>query len=266
MPEKYEVFIRNVAYNATQDDIRAFFERFVQVRSINMLSEKSGAHQGKFSGVAFVTFNSAEDMEKALDMDQDQMLGRTVSIIRTKQAQRRVQATILLRNLPDATTEADVRSALMMAGSFESVTVMESAGESPSAIVEMKHPSGVQAAAEIIEERGFLGNMDVQAISFAEGVPLSDAEASYADELIETLQEGNSGAVDTLRDFVGICGIEFAKRVLAETQKIEAEGGMMTANGQRRRTIGGVFLYLAKDQMPPTVRNIVFRDRSDEES
>jgi hypothetical protein len=48
------------------------------------------------------------------------------------------------------------------------------------------------------------------------------------------------------------------QELLAEVEKIEADGGLMTEDGTRRRTKGGVFFYLAKGKMPAEARQIVF--------
>jgi len=45
------------------------------------------------------------------------------------------------------------------------------------------------------------------------------------------------------------CGHEFVRYILRQTLKIEANGGMMTVDGSRRRTTSGVFLYLAGAKM-----------------
>jgi hypothetical protein len=46
--------------------------------------------------------------------------------------------------------------------------------------------------------------------------------------------------------------------LLAETEQIEQDGGMLTQDGKRRRTKGGVFLYLARQRCTPEQRAIVF--------
>ncbi|MGQ9887310.1 MAG: hypothetical protein ACUVSX_02355 [Aggregatilineales bacterium] len=56
-------------------------------------------------------------------------------------------------------------------------------------------------------------------------------------------------------------GAEAALALLAETEAIEAQGGMMIANGRRRRTPGGVFFYLAKERMTPEEREQLLPSR-----
>jgi hypothetical protein len=54
------------------------------------------------------------------------------------------------------------------------------------------------------------------------------------------------------------CGIEFAQKLLEDAKEIENSGGMMTQDGKRRRTLGGVFFHLARQQIPPEIRQEIF--------
>lgn len=53
-------------------------------------------------------------------------------------------------------------------------------------------------------------------------------------------------------------GLEFAARLLDETKRIEEEGGMTVDNGDRRRTLGGIFFYLARRDLPEDDRDAIF--------
>lgn len=46
---------------------------------------------------------------------------------------------------------------------------------------------------------------------------------------------------------VNILGRELSIKLFKETQKIESDGGMLIVNGMRRRTPGGVYLFLLKN-------------------
>jgi len=58
-------------------------------------------------------------------------------------------------------------------------------------------------------------------------------------------------------------GEEKALAILEETLKIEAEDGMLTDDGQRRRTKGGVYFKLVKNQTTPKERGKIFGARGD---
>lgn len=78
---------------------------------------------------------------------------------------------------------------------------------------------------------------------------LSPEQKQFRDELIRTLKEKHKAPKLRLAKIIGVCGIDFCRDILAQTQEIEAQGGMLTEKGDRRRTIGGVFFRLAKEQM-----------------
>ena len=61
---------------------------------------------------------------------------------------------------------------------------------------------------------------------------------------------------------VKLLGEERALTVLDETLKVEAEGGMQTDDGKRRRTPGGVFFKLIKNQTTPSERGKIFGVRT----
>src|SRR5262249_15102499 len=54
-------------------------------------------------------------------------------------------------------------------------------------------------------------------------------------------------------------GPEFAEALLAEVEEIEASGGMATSNGKRRRTPGGVYLYLARRRASTRDQRHIFK-------
>jgi hypothetical protein len=57
---------------------------------------------------------------------------------------------------------------------------------------------------------------------------------------------------------IQLCGASFAQALVKEAQEIEAGDGLMTADGERRRTLGGVFFYLARFRLAPPVRRIIY--------
>jgi len=59
-------------------------------------------------------------------------------------------------------------------------------------------------------------------------------------------------------------GEAFVRALLEETLEVEAKGGLMTKNGSRRRTIGGVFFYLAAEKIDAKTSKTIFRRASEE--
>lgn len=80
------------------------------------------------------------------------------------------------------------------------------------------------------------------------------AAAQLADQLGET----EWGPRKLIEAVVDLCGVDFAQQLLEESLRIEADGGMMVVNEERKRTIGGIFFYLARGRMPVETRKIVF--------
>lgn len=64
--------------------------------------------------------------------------------------------------------------------------------------------------------------------------------------------------IDLVNAVVTTLGLERAQAFLEETKRVEAAGGMITKNEQRRRTPGGVFFQLIKDQVTKEERKAIF--------
>ena len=54
------------------------------------------------------------------------------------------------------------------------------------------------------------------------------------------------------------CGVEFAQKLLDDAKAIQNDGGMLTQDGKRQRTLGGVFFHLARQRIPPEIRQEIF--------
>jgi phosphorylated adapter RNA export protein len=68
-------------------------------------------------------------------------------------------------------------------------------------------------------------------------------------QLTTSLEETQPKALRQIERMVRQLGVEEALRYLAETERIEAEGGIMLPDGSRRRSKGGVFFFLVKQQL-----------------
>ncbi|KAL7301270.1 hypothetical protein TKK_0006009 [Trichogramma kaykai] len=90
---------------------------------------------------------------------------------------------------------------------------------------------------------------------------------STDDEVASDIAEKLSESKDTLiKRVVEILGKEMAIGFFEKTKKIEEEGGMLIMNGSRRRTAGGIYLFLVKndDHIPqPKIRDIFYQDRKE---
>lgn len=74
-------------------------------------------------------------------------------------------------------------------------------------------------------------------------------------EIAEQLHEDN---IELLKQVVDVLGEERASEYTQRALATETEGGLMTADGQRRRTPGGVFFYLVKAEISPEERQQIW--------
>lgn len=83
--------------------------------------------------------------------------------------------------------------------------------------------------------------------------PNDNLAATIAAQLGETASE----PIAQIQRAVTILGPEIVQAVLDETQRIEAQGGLIRLDGQRR-TPGGVFFRLLAERTPTAVRRQIF--------
>ncbi|XP_055838058.1 phosphorylated adapter RNA export protein [Episyrphus balteatus] len=87
------------------------------------------------------------------------------------------------------------------------------------------------------------------------GRPPQDIAREMANKLFEEKDELLLRVVETI-------GPDMAVEIFKEAQRIERDGGMMILNGKRRRTPGGVFLFLLKnhERITPDEHKLIFYD------
>ena len=73
--------------------------------------------------------------------------------------------------------------------------------------------------------------------------------------LVQALQEPNT---DLLTKVLRVLGQDRCAAILADTLQREANGGMLTKDGTRRRTPGGVFFQLVREQATKQERRRLF--------
>ena len=89
--------------------------------------------------------------------------------------------------------------------------------------------------------------------------PTPDQSITYiVADIAAQLSETNPPALAQIKAIIEAVGEEQARVWLTETLDIEAQGGMKTKNKKRRRTPGGVYLYLARGKLPKETRRQIF--------
>ena len=85
--------------------------------------------------------------------------------------------------------------------------------------------------------------------------PVAMSNPLTVDKLADVLHEPN---IPLLRQVLRVLGVDRTAGLLVETLQCEATGGMLTQDGTRRRTPGGTFFHLARQQARPRERARLF--------
>ncbi len=77
-------------------------------------------------------------------------------------------------------------------------------------------------------------------------------------DIAKRLNEDDRKPLVQIERIVKHCGSEFTDLMVESTLAIEESGGMLTANGDRRRTPGGVFFFIVRHALPEDMRERIF--------
>ena len=72
------------------------------------------------------------------------------------------------------------------------------------------------------------------------------------------LGETAGPALGQIRGILRVMGEAHTRELVRHAQLVEEQGGMLLPDGSRRRTLGGVFLKLAKEQATPEERSRIW--------
>jgi hypothetical protein len=77
--------------------------------------------------------------------------------------------------------------------------------------------------------------------------------------IAKALGESDEIPLGQITGVVRALGEELCLKLLEETQQIEAKGGMMLPDNSRKRTLGGVFFFLARQKLSQEDKLAIFR-------
>jgi hypothetical protein len=83
-------------------------------------------------------------------------------------------------------------------------------------------------------------------------------------QIAKTLGEVEEIPLFQITGIVRVLGEDGAQALLKETLDIEKGGGMLLADGTRRRSPGGVFFQLARRKLPADEKKVIFREKKAE--
>jgi hypothetical protein len=167
---------------------------------------------------------------------------------------------VFVANLPEGVTPDDLKGLFEPAGEIEAVEF------EPNPIL-----NGVSARVTMVTEkaatraRNTLNGQSLQDRRIAVSVTdlgernhLSDKQQKTVEQIAAVLGETEEVPLRQLTAIVMLCGTNFAEAILHETELVESSEGIATVEGDRRRTKGGVFFYLARHRMAKPIRAVVY--------
>lgn len=80
-----------------------------------------------------------------------------------------------------------------------------------------------------------------------------------AHAIVRQLGERDRVAIECIRRIVDLIGIDRAQALVDQARRIDAKGGMVTHDGRRRRTLGGIFFFLFNQSATPDQRREILR-------
>ena len=80
--QQNKLFVGNLAFSATQDDIEALFSPYGSLEEVRLVTNRD---TGQSRGFAFVTFSAQKDAESALAMNGKPLNGRNMVVNITKE-------------------------------------------------------------------------------------------------------------------------------------------------------------------------------------
>lgn len=171
-----------------------------------------------------------------------------------------MKKTVFVTNFPEGTTEEDLQAVFKKYGDIDAIEFGEDEKrELRFAYIEMATERPATKARNQLNGTQ-LGEhyLAVTPAEVSDRDKLSGKQQKVYEKIVKALEEEEEVPLRQLQAIVMLCGTNFAEAILKETEEIEAGEGILTSDGERRRTKGGVFFYLARFRMPQALRAIVY--------
>ena len=83
-------------------------------------------------------------------------------------------------------------------------------------------------------------------------------DPTVVERIASDLGETAGQALGQIRGIMRVLGEERARQLVQQAKAVEVQGGLLVPDGSRRRTLGGVFFKLARDQASPAERDRIW--------
>jgi len=170
--------------------------------------------------------------------------------------------TLYVANIPSETDDATLQEIFSQYGEVEGIELgVNERFDAPYAIVTMN--SEKAATKSLHNLNGYQLDDHYLSISYpdidqdAVERGLSKKQRKTAEEVVKTLGEKYRKPVRRIHTMILLCGHSFVLHLVEEAKEIDAGEGMMTQDGSRRRSLGGVFFTLSNQRMSPPVYQII---------
>lgn len=167
---------------------------------------------------------------------------------------------VFVANIGENVTEEQLRDLFSQHGEVSAVefSVEEKTGQRTAVVTMAAEKFATKAMNELngydLEGRSL--NISYADVDFRR--PLLAKQRKLLENMAEALGEKDEVPLRQLEAIVLLCGASFAQAILKETEAVEAAGGLKTSDGERQRTKGGIFFFLARFRMTPAARIIVY--------
>ena len=83
------IYVGNLPYSATEDDLRDAFSEFGEVSSVNIITDK---YSGQSKGFGFVEMSNDSEADKAIEaLNETSLKGRNIRVNQAKPREERPQ-------------------------------------------------------------------------------------------------------------------------------------------------------------------------------
>ncbi len=237
-----ELAIFNIPPKVTPEQLHDLFATYGQIEQ-TAIADKGGRKQG-----CVRMADEQEAYAAMLALDRHQIEGHVIRV-----GQDSDEAKLYLSHLPSGMTVEQIEAVLGPIMFIETLN---------------KHAANVYVQTVGAAIEAIQGNVEINGKPIGVGplVPRKDAVLSEEEEqvalsIIQELQETAEIPLRQIREIVRLCGPLFAQVVLEQTRQVEEAGGLIIPSLGRRRTVGGVFFYLARERMSRRTRRLVFPEQ-----